>query len=97
MKKLLASGVALAALSGAANAAPKLPMLPTIEQWIEANHQCYYGSPDRTEEETQPFCDTADALKKKLEARGYCTYGHGAVGVFSKDKKHCYAREWVKK
>jgi hypothetical protein len=91
-----AAALSLAMLS-AAQAAPKLPMLPIVEQWYKAHQQCYYGSPDRSEEETKPFCDADEALTKKLEALGYCTYGHGDVGVFSKDKKHCYAREWVKR
>jgi hypothetical protein len=35
-------------------------------------------------------CAAVDVLVKKLNAQGYCIYGHGVVGRSSKDKKHCY-------
>jgi hypothetical protein len=74
-----------------AQAAPKLPA--DVAQWYPLNEQCRYGSPDRPEDETVKICAKADELAAKLEKQGYCMYGHGVVGVSSKDKKHCYERK----
>jgi hypothetical protein len=45
-----------------------------IIKWTKLNGECTYGQPK------QQTCDAADALGKKLIARGYCLYGHGTVG-----------------
>jgi hypothetical protein len=85
--------VAVAALSVAmlalAQAAPAT-LQQDIANFEMLNHQCFYGPPDQPEEDMNKACAAVDVLVKKLNAQGYCIYGHGVVGRSSKDKKHCY-------
>ena len=61
-----------------------------IRKWKDLNEECTYGKP------TQEGCDAAEALGKKLVARGYCLYGHGDVGKASGE--HCYLiTNWPKR
>ena len=39
--------------------------------------------------ETDKACDAVDKLAKDLQARGYCVYGHGVIGIKGKGD-HCY-------
>lgn len=88
MKKPLTIAAILLILTVPAFAASKKDM-KDIRDWEGLNGQCVYGKP-LDHPVTIKACAAADKLKKKLTARGYCTYGHGVVGRSSKDGKHCY-------
>lgn len=70
--------------------------MPTdVARWYDLHFKCSYSVVPNDEEREQ-FCAADEELAKKLAALGYCIYGHGDVGVFSKDKKHCFERNWQK-
>lgn len=60
--------------------------------------KCAYAA--LPEEELDKICKRDEALRRKLEAKGYCTYGHGVVGKtggLEKEiqksqpgRRHCY-------
>jgi len=83
----LAFAAALTLTCSAVHAAPS-----DITRWENLNWMCVY-SIKLSDEQREQTCAAADKLAEKLEARGYCIYGHGVVGVSSKDKKHCYERK----
>jgi hypothetical protein len=91
MKKLLLTGtVACALMTTTASAAVIAEKDKKDALHLEELHgQCVYGKAE-DHPDTIKACAAADKLKKKLDARGYCFYGHGTVGRFSKNKKHCY-------
>jgi len=81
------------------SAGPSLasPRHPTPAQWKDIHtfsDAASYCANHRTDEEggevgeTKTNCDTADRLRKKLKAQGFCTYGKGGVGRAG--KHHCY-------
>jgi len=87
IKKLVLAPIAMLALATTAAHASSAD----ITRWENLNEKCVY-SIKLSDEERELLCATADRLREKLLAQGYCTYGHGEVGRSSRDKKHCYAR-----
>jgi hypothetical protein len=83
------------------------PPTPNIDRWIDLARRCTHM--DVPEGETrEQVCATAEKFGKKMEARGYCIYGHYAVGVRGKRyfypgfdsagtnshwTEHCYSRQ----
>jgi hypothetical protein len=68
-------------------------VLPSnIAHWYTLNEICRSGT------DMDEVCVARDKLSEKLVAQGYCIYGHGVIGVYSKDKSHCYERKslWPK-
>jgi hypothetical protein len=64
----------------------------------ELNAICRLEAPTAEAETPEMACAARDKLIKKFADRGYCFYGHGVLGVYSKDKRHCYERKslWPK-
>jgi hypothetical protein len=84
---IIATGLMLTTLAARAVAAT-----PDIDKWETLNWQCVY-SVKMMAEEIQKACTDAEVLAKKLMARGFCMYGHGVIGIASKNRKHCYERK----
>jgi hypothetical protein len=93
MKTLLLAAVALIAISVPAHAGT-LP--DDVSRWYALNEICRSAG---TSDEIDKACDLTRRLSKDLVARGYCIYGHGVIGRYSKNKRHCYERRnlWPKK
>lgn len=78
MKHIIAIVALLAAV------APTAALDADARRWEQLNEICVYGS-------GQPqICASADKLRQRLLARGYCTYGHGVVGRAGKGGR-CFA------
>ena len=92
MKTLITVTTLLALTTPAFAAKAKPQDFPDIRKWEDLDFQCYRGVfPDDdadirvTKEEydksaREKVCIAAEALGKKLVARGYCLYGKGNVG-----------------
>jgi hypothetical protein len=89
MKIILLAAVVLLAISASVHAGTALPDILT--HWYTLNEECRSPEPGEA-------CAARDKLSAKLVARGYCIYGHGVLGRYSKDKRHCYERRnlWPK-
>jgi hypothetical protein len=72
------------------------PLPPRTITFYELLHgQCAYGNPEKPGH--QKICAATDKLAKRLYAHGYCVYGHGTVGRYSKHLgkygQHCRHEE----
>jgi hypothetical protein len=94
---ILASALVALAFTPAHGAALKSPRdLPLIVEFLKMNIGCYrIPFPDDDEDEygtngptRKKVCAAEARLYKRLQAKGYCAYGHIAVGVAH--GKHCY-------
>jgi hypothetical protein len=64
-------------------------------RWYALNDVCRGPGPTA---QTDAACAARDRLSDELVDRGFCIYGHGVIGVYSRDKRHCYERKnlWPK-
>ena len=72
-----------------------------IDEWESVHGKCVYWLPENhSKEEMDRLCRRDEVLRKKLERRGYGTYGHGTVGKAGKlmkearksepGRRHCF-------
>jgi hypothetical protein len=69
-----------------------------IKLLYEINAVCRGETPTVEAETVEQACKARDELVRKLAGYGFCFYGHGVLGIYSKDKTHCYERRslWPK-
>jgi hypothetical protein len=93
MKAKLLAGIAV--LLMAASAAQADLIADTIVRWYALNDVCRGPGPAA---QSEAACRKRDSLSDELVDHGFCIYGHGVIGVYSKNKRHCYERKslWPK-
>lgn len=111
--KILAAAATLLALASPVFAATANPRdFPDIRKWQELDYQCYRApggdidveitQEDYNKSARGKICLAAARMEKKLEAKGYCTYGKEGVGRTGKKyfyvgtygpdvTRHCYS------
>jgi hypothetical protein len=87
--------IGIAALLLAASAARADLLSDTIVRWYALNDVCRGPGPTA---QSDAACAARDRLSDELVDHGFCIYGHGVIGVYSKNKRHCYERKslWPK-
>jgi hypothetical protein len=87
--KMFATIAMTLALIGLAHANPfdDTRRLDTLNNACRAPGSIYAGGEGTSE--SNKACDDVDKLTKSLEARGFCVYGHGVIGIKGKGY-HCY-------
>ena len=77
-KLLIATALSFTAATPIMAATAAKRDIPAIKKLVVLHGICVYGDPEQHDEKR--VCAAADRLEKKLNARGYCLYGHGEVG-----------------
>ena len=85
MRSLIIAAVLLiSTVSAFAARQPSTVQWKTIHEYSNAALGCIHANPDdgeRTSKEVVEFCTTADKLRKKLEAQGFCAYASSGAAT----------------